>query len=270
MKQNHTTVRFYRKRLPHWEVVDGRYFVTIRIHGAIPKAGQQRIRSLRKQYEEAIDNGQQGFRERRAIFIEMERWLDRADSVDYLSRPHIAKTIVEAIAYREHAGVWTMLAYTIMPNHVHLFFRLGSSDWQIPSRCPDPSVATARPSSRHVESASGGSTCPLRQGTSIRRPTPSTDGLGVPTSKEPDSISESSQRQSMEKVLRNFKTRTARKANRILGHKGQFWQREWFDHWSRSHFEDNSIEQYIFNNPVKAKLVDSIKKWPYSGGSKYQ
>src|SRR5262249_13528856 len=40
------TVAFWRGRLPHWKVVDGRYFVTIHVAGAIPKQGQERIHAL--------------------------------------------------------------------------------------------------------------------------------------------------------------------------------------------------------------------------------
>ena len=35
-------VAFWYGRLPHWEVVGGRYFVTIHLAGAIPPAGQER------------------------------------------------------------------------------------------------------------------------------------------------------------------------------------------------------------------------------------
>jgi hypothetical protein len=31
------TIDFWVGRLPHWEVVDGRYFVTIHLAGAIPE-----------------------------------------------------------------------------------------------------------------------------------------------------------------------------------------------------------------------------------------
>ena len=37
------TVAFWRDRLPHWEVADGRYFVTLHLAGAIPAEGQERI-----------------------------------------------------------------------------------------------------------------------------------------------------------------------------------------------------------------------------------
>jgi len=54
-----------------------------------------------------------------------------------------------------------------------------------------------------------------------------------------------------------------RKANRILKRKGQFWQREWFDHCSRSPEHDDGIVKYIRQNPVKAGLASSPHEWPY-------
>ncbi len=43
MTRNPETIDFWVGRLPHWEVVDGRYFVTIHLSGAIPEAGHHRI-----------------------------------------------------------------------------------------------------------------------------------------------------------------------------------------------------------------------------------
>ena len=71
---NPETTRFYRKRLPHWEVAEGRYVVTIRLKGAIPEKGQQRIRQIRKQMKQAVANRQSGLNEYRMILREMERW----------------------------------------------------------------------------------------------------------------------------------------------------------------------------------------------------
>jgi hypothetical protein len=50
--------------------------------------------------------------------------------------------------------------------------------------------------------------------------------------------------------------------------RGRFWQREWFDHWSRSDDEDERTVVYIRNNPVKAGLVKSYQDWPYASWSR--
>src|SRR5262249_46336172 len=56
-------------------------------------------------------------------YAEMERWLDRAETVSYLQQPTVARMVVEAIAHR-HSRIWNVLEYVVMPNHVHLFFEI--------------------------------------------------------------------------------------------------------------------------------------------------
>jgi REP element-mobilizing transposase RayT len=65
-------------------------------------------------------------------------------------------------------------------------------------------------------------------------------------------------------TIENFKRWTGHRACELLSSKPErFWQREWFDHWSRSDAEDDRIVAYIRNNPVKAGLADQYTSWPY-------
>jgi REP element-mobilizing transposase RayT len=69
----------------------------------------------------------------------------------------------------------------------------------------------------------------------------------------------------MARIMQWLKGRTARKANRILGHTGDaFWQAESFDHWIRSELEFEALVDYVQNNPVKAGLVETQGQWPWS------
>ncbi len=65
-------------------------------------------------------------------------------------------------------------------------------------------------------------------------------------------------------IMQNHKRFTARKCNQILDRTGQFWHREYFDHYCRSDEEYNSIVWYILNNPVKAKLIENWQEWKYT------
>jgi putative transposase len=70
-------------------------------------------------------------------------------------------------------------------------------------------------------------------------------------------------------ALEDFKRWTAHQAAKILDTDAErFWQREWFDHWSRSDEEDDRIVAYIRNNPVNAGLVREYKQWPYESWSR--
>jgi len=65
-----------------------------------------------------------------------------------------------------------------------------------------------------------------------------------------------------EATIEDFKRWTGHQAAKLLGASGErFWQREWFDHWSRSDEEDERIAQYIRENPVKACLVAQYTDW---------
>jgi REP element-mobilizing transposase RayT len=68
------------------------------------------------------------------------------------------------------------------------------------------------------------------------------------------------------KTLTDFKQWTGRQACKRLPAAGdRFWQREWFDHWSRSEEEDRRTVAYIRDNPVKAGLVADYRSWRYGG-----
>jgi REP element-mobilizing transposase RayT len=66
------------------------------------------------------------------------------------------------------------------------------------------------------------------------------------------------------KIVRSWKTFTARKANKILDRNGEFWARDYFDRYIRDsqHFE--KAVWYIHNNPVKAGLVADAMDWAFS------
>jgi putative transposase len=194
------TIDFWFGRLPHWEVEDGRYFVTIHLAGAIPVSGRNRILLLSHQAAELPQSSEAWLQLQRRIFAEMESWLDRAKNVDHLAHEAVAQMVVESIRHRERRGDWRMFEFVVMPNHIHLFFEL------------------------------------LREG--------------------------------LKGTLSEFKRWTGHEAAKLLNLKAdRIWQREWFDHWSRSDDEDDKIIFYTRNNPVKAGLVAQYMDWPYGGWS---
>ena len=195
--RNPKTIAFWTGKLPHWEVQEGRYFVTIHLAGAIPRAAQQRILEIAAALK-PLGNSQHDERLRiqRQIFVEMERWLDTVEHATHLEKPENAEIVKEAINHRCTNGVWRVFEYVVMPSHIHIFFEL--------------------------------------------------QGVGLKA------------------VLENFKGWTARRiATRTGLNQNRFWQREWFDHWSRSDEYDERIVAYIRRNPVKAGLVNDYRDWPH-------
>ncbi len=116
------TLGFWIGHLPHWEVVEGRYFVTIHLAGAIPAEGRLRIeqqaRELKRISKPAADDTLQLMR---TIFRDMEEWLDHANHNAALARPEVAEMVIDAIEHRAQQGDWLVYEYVVMPSHVHLF-----------------------------------------------------------------------------------------------------------------------------------------------------
>ncbi len=62
-------------------------------------------------------------------------------------------------------------------------------------------------------------------------------------------------------VLKSIKNFSAKACNKILGIKGQFWQRESYDRLVRSREELHRIISYTLDNPVKAGLCKNRSDW---------
>lgn len=65
-------------------------------------------------------------------------------------------------------------------------------------------------------------------------------------------------------VLREFKGRSGYYCNKKLGRRGNFWQRDSYDHYVRDDTEWGNIANYIMQNPAKAGLVENSQDWQHS------
>ena len=72
---------------------------------------------------------------------------------------------------------------------------------------------------------------------------------------------------SLSSIVQAWKSYTAKKANRILGRKGRFWQPEYFDRLIRDDSHLAAVIEYVHNNPVKAGLVQTAEMWPFSSAT---
>ncbi len=67
----------------------------------------------------------------------------------------------------------------------------------------------------------------------------------------------------LREALSRLKGRSARRLNVLLKRQGRFWQQDWFDRWMRNEAELDKTINYIRQNPVKAKLVDDWRDYPW-------
>ena len=67
----------------------------------------------------------------------------------------------------------------------------------------------------------------------------------------------------LDKVMKLIKGGSAYEANKILGRRGTFWQKDSYDHYVRNEKEFYNIVNYILENPVKAKLVKNTENYQH-------
>ncbi len=68
---------------------------------------------------------------------------------------------------------------------------------------------------------------------------------------------------SLEKIMQQFKSFTAKAINRHLNLSGSIWQAGFHDHAVRKDEDLNQIRLYCLNNPVRAGLTDDFHAYPY-------
>jgi len=169
--------------LPHRDEPGLVQFVTFRLADAFPA-------ELRSEWEALLEI--EDDRKRRT---ELEAYLDKGRGECQLRRSDVAAIIEESLLFRHDVG-YELRAWVIMPNHVHVLFRVRD----------------------------------------------------VP----------------MSQLVDAWKGFTAKEANKILGRKGQFWQKGYWDTYMRDNKHELKTQRYLENNPTKAKLVTFRKDWPWS------
>jgi type I restriction enzyme R subunit len=206
--------RFRRRHLPHWDLPGAICFVTTCLHGSIPARGLLDVSRYRKDLERrplpgGLTADEWASRRWKLGFARAERWLDADPAVRHLADPCLARIVVETMYYFAGAR-YDLLAYVVMPSHLHWVFR-PRDDW----------CRSAGPN---------------------RRPP-------------------------RERIMHSLKTHTALECNRARGRQGSFWQQESYDHCVLDVEELERVIRYVEQNPVKAGLVETPERWPFSSAA---
>ena len=112
---------FYRGYLPHWQPLSAIFFVTFRLKGSIPMTVLNQL-NIQKQelLADAGSDKEEIYLANKRFFKLMDDFLDTNPNGPYwLKEPEILLIVKEALHYRERK-VYTLYAYCIMSNHIHL------------------------------------------------------------------------------------------------------------------------------------------------------
>ncbi|MCL4551611.1 MAG: transposase [Bacteroidetes bacterium] len=120
---------FYQRHLPHYQPPGSTFFVTFRLAGSLPLYV---IQNLKTEHEKQLKliSGIQNQKEKRERYRDYQTsYFEKFDSilgnyknsVSWLKQTQVAEKVKETIHYYD-GKAYDLIAYTIMPNHVHMVF----------------------------------------------------------------------------------------------------------------------------------------------------
>jgi putative transposase len=123
---------YHRRHLPHYYLQNAVYFVTFCLAGSLPRT---RVLELTEDRRHAglVRTGEfdpfSDKETRSKGYVRDLEWIDKvlhgaSDSVRWLSDARVAGVVSQAIKIRD-AKEYELVAYTILPNHVHVVFGIG-------------------------------------------------------------------------------------------------------------------------------------------------
>lgn len=226
-----TTKIFYERNLPHYQPPGYAFFVTFRLANSLPTKTIIELKKERAKELEQIasiqSKNEKKERYKKYIsdyFGKFDKLLDgSATGPKWLSEPEVSKVVQDSIHFRD-GKEYDLIAYTIMPNHVHLVIK------PILDKLVDRSAAS-------IKTAEAETNRVMRS---------------------------SASHYILTKILQDLKSKTALKGNKLLNRSGAFWQHESYDHVVRNDKELRRIVNYIIMNPMKAGLCETAEEWLWS------
>jgi putative transposase len=118
--------KFTRRILPHWYMPKATHFVTFRLAGTLPRTilddlQAQKARLLQQKTPEQTEANHRELVHKR-LFAIYDDYLDHRRDVHWLDDPRVA-ALVRRSLYFWNGSKYGLLAYCILPNHVHMLVR---------------------------------------------------------------------------------------------------------------------------------------------------
>ena len=106
---------FHRRNLPHLYFTDGLYFITYRLANSMPYEKLAEVNSNSSDWD---------FNKYKRVFIKYDNLLDSGNyGINYLKQKELADVCRETLHYPD-GNDYKPICYCIMPNHIHLVFKL--------------------------------------------------------------------------------------------------------------------------------------------------
>jgi len=117
-----------RGKLPHWEKEAGLYFVTFRLADSLPEQVLEKISTRYRVLDTAKRMGANLLPDQKVLVAEyspkrIEDYIDRGIGACFLRDPRIGELVANALRVW-HGKRYRLVAWCVMPNHVHVIFRL--------------------------------------------------------------------------------------------------------------------------------------------------
>lgn len=119
---------FYRRHLPHFQPPGAILFVTFRLYNSLPlpviESLLQEAEALEKVFLNlpVPERRQEAYQAQKKMFAKWDAALDHEQQSErWLQRDEIAKVVADSMHYLD-GKKYDLIAYCIMPNHVHIVF----------------------------------------------------------------------------------------------------------------------------------------------------
>jgi type I restriction enzyme R subunit len=119
-------IEMHVHRLPHWQQGEVFYFVTWRLADSL---SQEKLKQLREEKENWLRLHPEPWDEEteeeyhRQFSDRIDQWLDAGEGSCVLRDPALAKIVAGAFQFFDGKR-YDLVAFVVMPNHVHVLFRL--------------------------------------------------------------------------------------------------------------------------------------------------
>ena len=126
MRKTNTINVFYKQSLPHILPIGATFFVTFRLNNSLPQVYMRKISDeleanifeIRTSY--FLNPEAEIYKQQKIFFKKFDAALDKVyDGIDYLKNDEVAQIIADRM-HKYDGKYYHLLAYCIMPNHVHL------------------------------------------------------------------------------------------------------------------------------------------------------